>query len=92
MYQNLDSYNLLNEIRFKILCKLYTRYKAAVKIAVERASDHPIADAKVNELDAILLQIEKYPIPWSFYMKQDVRFSAEFENLIIFKDYSISKY
>lgn len=91
MCQNSDSYNLLNEIRYKILCRLYARYRSAMKIAVERASDHPIANAKINEIDAILLQIEKYPIAWSYYNKQDNKFSSEFENLIIFRDDQISK-
>lgn len=86
MYQNYDSYNLLNEIRYDTLCKLYSRYKSAIKIALENASEKQIADAKVNEIDEILQEIEKYPISWSFYNSQEVHFSSEFENLIIFKE------
>ena len=86
MYQSSDSYNLLNEVRYKVLCKLYSRYKSAVKIALENANERPIADAKVNEIDVILQEIEKYPISWSFYNQQDAHFSSEFENLIVFKE------
>jgi len=86
MYQNYDSCNLLNETHYKVLCKLYNRYKSAVKIALENAYERPIADAKMNEIDVILQEIEKYPIPWSYYNRQESRFSSEFENLIIFKE------
>lgn len=86
MYQNYDSCNIINELRYNILCKLYSRYKAAFKIALENANFKPIADAKMNEIDSILSEIENYPIPWSFYIKQEVHFTSDFENLIIFNE------
>jgi len=86
MCQSLDSYNLLNEVRYNVLCKLYNKYKTAVKIALDNANEKPIADAKVKEIDVILQEIELYPISWSFYKKQELHFSSEFENLVVFKD------
>lgn len=86
MCRNLDSYNLLNEVRYNVLCKLYNRYKTAVKIALEHANEKPIADAKIKEIDVILQEIELYPISWTFYKQQELHFSSEFENLIVFKD------
>lgn len=92
MYQSLYSSNILNEVRYKILCKLYNRYKTAIHIALVNVNDKPIADEKVNELDRILCEIEKYPISWNFYKLQEVKFSSDFENLVIFYDDNISKY
>ena len=92
MYQNLDSCNLLDDAHYKILCKLYNRYKSAIKIALENANESPIADAKVNELDSILEELEKYPVSWTYYRNQSTKFSQDFESLIIFYDDKISKY
>lgn len=86
MCQDSSSCNLLNEIRYKILCKLYTRYKLAIKIALDNANERPIADAKMNELESILQEIEKYPISWSYYKNQEMKFTLDFESLVIFKD------
>lgn len=84
MCQNSDSYKLLNEIRFKILNSLYERYTLAISIASNNSSKPSYANAKVNELDTILEEIEKYPISWSYYNSQPIKFSQDFENLIIF--------
>jgi len=92
MYQSSDSYNIINEVRYKILCKLYARYKAAFKIALDNANFKPIADAKMNELDSILCEIENYPISWSYYTRQDIQFTSDFENLVVFNDTTISNY
>ena len=54
MCQDSSSCDLLNETRYKILCKLYNRYKLAIKIALDNVNEKPIADAKMNELDSIL--------------------------------------
>lgn len=86
MCQDSSSFDLLNEIRYKILCKLYNRYKLAIKIALDNVNEKPIADAKMNELDSILQEIENYPISWSYYKLQEVQFTSDFESLVIFKD------
>ena len=83
---------MLNEIRYKILCKLYNRYKLAIKIALDNANEKPIADAKMNELDSILQEVEKYPISWSYYKLQGIQFTSDFESLVIFKDDKVSRY
>lgn len=92
MCQDSSSCDLLNEVRYKILCKLYSRYKLAIKIALENANEKPIADAKMNELDSILQEVEKYPISWSYYKTQDTQFTTDFESLVIFKDDKVSRY
>ena len=92
MYQSSNFCDLINEVRYKILCKLYNRYKYAIKIALENANENNIADAKMSELDYILQEIEKFPIAWSFYKKQDIHFSQDFENLVIFREDQISNY
>lgn len=92
MYQSLSSSDLLDDTHYKILCKLYNRYKSAIKVALENANENPIADAKVNELDSILEEVEKYPVSWSYYNSQAIHFSQDFECLIIFYDNKISKY
>lgn len=86
MCQELNSCNLVNKTRYNALCKLYNRYKLAVKIALDNVYEKPIADTKVNEIDVILQEIERYPISWSFYRHQSQKFSIEFENLIVFMD------
>ena len=86
MCQDSSSFDLLNEIRYKILCKLYNRYKLAIKIVLDNVNEKPIADAKMNELDSILQEIENYPISWSYYKLQEVQFTSDFESLVIFKD------
>ena len=92
MCQDSSSCDLLNEVRYTILCKLYNRYKLAIKIALENANEKPIADAKMNELDSILQEVEKYPISWSYYKIQDTQFTTDFESLVIFKDDKVSRY
>lgn len=89
MCQSSDSYDLLNDIRYKILCKLYNRYKSAISVILSNLNKKSIANAKMNELDSIMCEIEKYPISWSFYKNQSIKFSSDFENLVIFYD---SKY
>lgn len=86
MCQDSSSCDLLNETRYKILCKLYNRYKLAIKIALDNVNEKPIADAKMNELDSILQEIENYPISWSYYKLQEAQFTSDFESLVIFKD------
>lgn len=91
MYQSSDFCDLLNEVRYKILCRLYSRYKQAIKVALENNNDNQTdAECRVNELDYILQEIEKFPVSWSFYKQQDTHFSQDFENLIIFKEDKIS--
>lgn len=92
MCQDSSSCDLLNEVRYRILCKLYNRYKLAIKVALENANERPIADAKMNELDSILQEIEKYPISWSYYKTQGIQFTADFESLVIFNDDKVSRY
>ena len=90
MYQSSDSYNIINEIRFKILCELYSEYKAAINTVVNNVNKEDLANSKVKEIDNILAEIENYPISWHYYKQQKVQFSHEFENLIIFCDDIIS--
>ena len=54
-----------------------------MKIAVQRQFEG-IADAKTNEIDAIMQHVEKYPLSWDYYKNQEVRFTPDFEILIIF--------
>lgn len=90
MCQNLDSYNILNEVRYKLLCDLYYKYKSAISTVINNVGKEILADNKLNELDKILAEVENYPISWCFYKKQSLQFSQEFENLIIFYDDNIS--
>ena len=91
MCQSLNScdYSVV-ETRYQLLCHLYNRYKIAIKAIVENVFQDSITNKKLNELDYILMELENYPIPWSFYAKQKNKFSHDFENLIVFKDDSIS--
>ena len=53
MYQSSNFCDLINEVRYKILCKLYNRYKYAIKIALENANENNIADGnKMIELNS----------------------------------------
>lgn len=71
------------------LCKLYNRYKYAMKNILDNAyvlkPNH-----RLCELDNIVRSIEKYPISWDYYTSQQLRFSQEFEDLIIFTSSKIS--
>jgi len=86
MYQSSSSYDILNMYHYKTLCKLYSRYKHALKIALENTYEDYIADPRICEVDHIMQEIEKYPVSWDFYMSQDTQFSSDFENLIIFSN------
>ena len=90
MYQNSDSYNIINETRFRILCELYNRYRAAIYTVINNVNKEELADNKIAEIDSILAEIERYPISWNYYKQQKMQFSSEFENLIIFCDDIIS--
>ena len=72
--------------RYKALCKLYTKYKVCINVALENTPENPIADDMMISLEKLLNKIEKFPIPWKFYNKQSHKFSQEFEDLIIFTD------
>lgn len=76
--------DLINEVRYKVLCKLYSKYKSTIKTILENANEKHIADDKMNELNSILEEIENYSISWNYYKRQPTQFSADFENLIIF--------
>ena len=86
MCQNSSSYDIVNMYRYKVLCKLYSKYKNDIKTVLENVYNDDISDCKINELDVILKEIEKYPISWKFYNEQDVKFSSDFEHLIVFTD------
>lgn len=87
MLQNLNSYDkqALNEIRYKMLCKLHHNYVSIIKYIVENVYTK-LANEKVCELDYILEEIENLPISWEYYKKQKFKFIPDFENLIIFID------
>ena len=91
MCQSSDSNNLLDEIRYGILCKLFNKYKSAIQTALTNLHKKSIADEKMKELDIIIQEVEKYPISWKFYKNQSIQFSQDFESLVIFYD-EISKY
>lgn len=80
MYQNLNSCDELNYIN---LCKLYNRYKSAMKTILEHRFE-VIADARMNEIDAIMQQIENYPLSWEYYKSKENQFTSDFELLVIF--------
>lgn len=80
----ISNLNKSNKYNYKLLCKLYNRYKKAVNIAIKNAKFRPIANAKVNEIESILEKIERYPVSWSYYSKQKLKFSPEFEFMVIF--------
>lgn len=86
MSEKLNSYDamLLNEIRYKILCRLHQQYLLAIKTVVENVYSKSIANPKVYELDNILQEIETLPISWEFYKHQKVKFVPDFENLVVF--------
>lgn len=86
MCQSLDFCDTINEIRYKILCELYSNYKLAIKTALDKSNKSSTINSKIEELDSILQEVEKYPISWSYYTKQKTRFSSDFENLVIFKN------
>lgn len=75
---------LLNEIRYKILCRLHKEYVSAIKTVVENAYSKSVANPKVYRLDDILQEIETLPISWNFYNKQKYKFVQDFENLVVF--------
>lgn len=86
MCQNSNSYNIIDEVRYKILSSLYDRYQTAISIIINDNSKTSLVSAKLNELDYILKEVERYPISWKFYNKQSNKFSQDFESLIIFCD------
>ena len=40
----------------------------------------------VKRIEKELQEIENYPISWSYYKLQEVKFTSDFESLVIFKD------
>lgn len=90
MYQSYNSCDSINEFMYKNLCKLYSRYKAALNTALNNTDRIKVSDEKMNEIDSILRNVEKYVISWSFYKNQKLKFDPEFENVIIFKEDIIS--
>jgi hypothetical protein len=80
----------MNEYKYRTLCKLYRRYKIAIKLALDNVDKIKTSDEKMNELDSIMKGVEKTVIPWSFYNSQKVKFDSEFENIMVFKEDSIS--
>lgn len=70
--------------RYRILCKLYNKYKLAMLVALENVPENKVADEKTEELESIMRDIEKFPIPWKFYKLQRYKFPQEFEDLIVF--------
>lgn len=86
MCLNLNSYNMTNDDKYRALCKLYSKYKNAIKIAVDNKYNDKLSENKMFELDAVLQDVERYPIQWKYYKNQPIQFSSDFENLIIFSD------
>ena len=86
MYLNLNSYNMTNEDKYRALCKLYSKYKNAIKIAVDNKYNDKLSENKMYELDAVLQDVERYPMSWKYYKNQPIQFSSDFENLVIFSD------
>lgn len=70
--------------RYRILCKLYKQYKSAIRIIKHYDTTTCTLCIKVNEINTIMQELEKFPISWEFYNKQNFKFSQDFENLIIF--------
>ena len=89
MSQNFHSANKMSlKSRYAALCKLYAKYKICIKIILENVPENPLADDMMVVLDKIFKDIEKLPISWEFYNKQNYKFSQEFEDLIIFNNIS----
>lgn len=72
-----------NRDKYKSLCDLYCKYRQLVQFISEKANED-IANIKVCELDNIVQKVEDFPIPYSFYKKQSIKFVPDFENLVIF--------
>lgn len=71
------------EHNYNVLCDLYVIY---VSIVSSICSDSSVNDSQY--IDDILRLIECYPITWKYYAQQSLKFSQDFEDLIIFKDSS----
>lgn len=72
--------------RYKILCKLYKKYKSSMRVIKPNEFSLCEIRIKADDLNKIMQEIEKFPIPWSFYTKQKFRFSYDFETLVIFNE------
>ena len=71
------------QINFKGLCKLYCQYKSAIYNIVKNAYSNP-NNSRLCQLNKILRRVEKFQVSWKFYENQSIKFSKEFEDLIIF--------
>jgi hypothetical protein len=71
------------QINFKGLCKLYRQYKSAIDNIVKNAYSNP-NNSRLCQLNKILRRVEKFQVSWKFYENQSIKFSKEFEDLIIF--------
>lgn len=70
--------------RYRILLKLYKKYKSSIKIVKVHSLTNCVLDFKVDELNQIMQEVEKFPLSWKFYSAQKFKFSRDFENLLIF--------
>ena len=78
---------LSQEHNYCILCKLYKKYKSAIHVVKHYDPTLCTLNIKVAEVNTIMQEIEKFPISWEFYNKQNLKFSHDFENLVIFSSY-----
>lgn len=76
--------NLSQNSRYRILCKLYKKYKSYIRVTKCNDNGTCILSINIQEINKITQEVEKFPISWKFYMKQKFKFSTDFENLVIF--------
>ena len=66
------------------LCKLHEKYRQLVHSIVINAYLNRCIKNEALELDKIMKAVETLPLSWDFYKKQRVKFTQEFESLVIF--------
>ena len=71
------------EHNYAILCELYSVYSAIVS---KMYSNTDVYMNSSHNIDELLRQIESRPITWKYYVQQPIKFSRDFEDLIIFID------
>ena len=76
--------NLSVKSRYRVLCKLHSRYKSCVKFVLENVYEDFASECRIIEIEKVLNEIEKFPIPWEFYNAQRFKFLPEFEELVVF--------
>lgn len=75
-----------DKINYNSLLKLFSKYEKLVNTIINNVNDVK-SDGKVDKLEDILSEVERKPLSWRFYSKQKIKFSHEFEDLILFISY-----